>query len=532
MVCSLTRTAAEEVAGRDLPIPKERIGTLHSQANRALVGGYTGIADLPKYISEWNSEFPEMALSSSDRDIDEDNASPFDGKAPGDEAYNAMNVYRAKMVGSESWPMSVRAFALRWSDWKDSNGLIDFTDMLEMALQNQELAPGTPDVIFADESQDFSRLEMSLLLKWGQAAGQLVIVGDPYQSLYQWRGADPNVFFLGEAPEENQRVLRQSYRVPKAVHQAAASLIERMPGYRPVEYDPKLQCPNCNHEPVRFQNPCERCGQIVSQRIYVEGLCVHSDASLKNLEDILAVVESSIGLGQSVMILASCAYMLTGVIGELRREGIPFHNEYRRRNGAWNPLSRRGNSVSASDRLTAFLRMGEEGYWTKDDLKTWLSAAKCSQILPSGTSFKKFEEGPLQNVTTQEEIPYELLSILVGEVPIEASMAGDTAWYLEHLQAVRRKASEFPCAIYGKMGAGALKESPSVTVGTIHSVKGGEADVVILAPDLSPQGVESWHSSDEGKAAIYRLFYVGMTRAKSELYILNPMQASSAVRLL
>lgn len=508
MVCSLTRAAAEEVAGRDLPIARERVGTLHSHAYRSLAGGFTGIADLAKYIDEWNQEYPRLALSGGNNDLDEDNANPYSGDAPGDKAYNAMNFLRAKtgelsegtiVQGVE--PTKLREFSKLWSDWKQANDLIDFTDMLELALQNQDSAPGKPDIIFADEAQDFSALEWALLKKWGEAAGRLVIVGDPYQNLYEWRGSDSDLFFEGD--DETLRVLQQSYRVPAAVHNAAATFIEAMPGYRPITYYPT--------EEYGFYDALQ--------------------ASWKAFEPALKVLEESLSAGKEVMILTSCAYMLQPVIAMLRQRGIPFHNPYRKKNGAWNPLARRGNSISASDRLLAFLRMGEEGFWTKEDLRCWLGGMKCSEVLPSKMSFKKFEEGPLASIQEVEgEIPYELASILLGESAIEASMAHDTVWYLEHLQSTRRKAAEFPCKIAKRSEAASLQETPRVTVGTIHSVKGAESDVVILAPDLSQRGVESWHSGDGGKASIYRLFYVGMTRAKEELHILQPT-SPNAVRL-
>lgn len=36
VICSLTKTAAAEIASRDLPIPRENVGTLHALAFRAL----------------------------------------------------------------------------------------------------------------------------------------------------------------------------------------------------------------------------------------------------------------------------------------------------------------------------------------------------------------------------------------------------------------------------------------------------------------------------------------------------------------
>lgn len=503
LVCSLTRAAAHEatteVQERKLYLDSSAIGTLHSHAYRAMIGGVSGIADTPKFASEWNREYPDMAITAADRDLEEDNASPSEGEGSGDEAYNTMNLYRARMVDPEVWSAPVKAFAVKWEQWKQANNLIDFSDMLELALANQDHAPDNPDVIFADEAQDFSRLEMSLLLKWGEAAGQLVIVGDPYQSLYQWRGADPDIFFMGDVPDNHKKPLGQSYRVPVAAHNAAMSWIEAMPGYEPIEYLPTEEY----------------------------GLYEHLRASIKQPEEWLHVVEEALTKPiepgkDAVMILASCAYMLIPVIRALREAGIPFHNPYRRKNGAWNPLARR-SGASASDRLSSFLRMGEEGFWAKNDLECWLSGVRCSEILPSGTSYKKFSEGPLAAVA-EGEIPYDFAEILLGDAAVEAGMASDTLWYLEHLQSTRRKAAEFPVAIAERSGRVSLQETPRVTVGTIHSVKGGEADTVIVAPDLSQRGVESWLNGGEDKQAIYRLFYVAMTRAKENLYILDPAE--------
>src|SRR3972149_3917453 len=188
MVCSLTRTAAAEVAGRDLPLRQEAIGTLHSHAYRSLRSGKIAIADAPEHLTEWNDTYPEMTLSGG-RILDEDNAAPNHGQpTEADASYLDYNNQRARLAGRETWRQSTQAFANVWEHWKREQLLMDFTDLLETALRDAKMAPGDPGVIFADEAQDFSALEMALLQKWGAAAGRLVVVGDPWQSLYEWRG--------------------------------------------------------------------------------------------------------------------------------------------------------------------------------------------------------------------------------------------------------------------------------------------------------------------------------------------------------
>jgi len=60
-----------------------------------------------------------------------------------------------------------------------------------------------------------------------------------------------------------------------------------------------------------------------------------------------------------------------------------------------------------------------------------------------------------------------------------------------------------------------------LTVGTIHSVKGGEADTVILAPDISSAMYEAM-SDRKGYDNVAKQFYVGFTRSKYNLFILSP----------
>lgn len=90
----------------------------------------------------------------------------------------------------------------------------------------------------------------------------------------------------------------------------------------------------------------------------------------------------------------------------------------------------------------------------------------------------------------------------------------DLSWYRQHLDPVRVRSLAYPLQVARHCGVAALEQEPSVTVGTIHSVKGGEADVVYLFPDLSPAGVVDWLHASERRNSVLRLYYVGMTGPK------------------
>ena len=70
-----------------------------------------------------------------------------------------------------------------------------------------------------------------------------------------------------------------------------------------------------------------------------------------------------------------------------------------------------------------------------------------------------------------------------------------------------------------------LKEGARIKLSTIHSVKGGEEDNVVILPDLTHSTQLSY---DRNKDDENRLFYVGATRTKEHLHIVRPKDENKA----
>ena len=64
-----------------------------------------------------------------------------------------------------------------------------------------------------------------------------------------------------------------------------------------------------------------------------------------------------------------------------------------------------------------------------------------------------------------------------------------------------------------------LNSSPRITLSTIHGVKGGEQDNVVLLTDLSRNTQRNYENNPDDEN---RLFYVGATRTKNHLHIVKP----------
>ena len=64
-----------------------------------------------------------------------------------------------------------------------------------------------------------------------------------------------------------------------------------------------------------------------------------------------------------------------------------------------------------------------------------------------------------------------------------------------------------------------ITQTPRITLSTIHGAKGGEADNVLLLPDITKSASDH---NDIDPDELHRLFYVAVTRAKKSLHILEP----------
>ena len=476
LVVSLTRAAAMEAGGRDTGLDEIMIGTLHSHCYRAL-GGPTVIDR--GLVASWNETRAGKLFPLSPGTFDRE---PGEGGArPGDEVLWQLELARARCLPEAALPPKVQQFAKLWREWKAEADVVDFTDMIERAWSDVPIPPHSPGVLFADEAQDLSRLETRLLRRWGAQVDKLILVGDPAQALFDWRGADPEV--LTDASP--WKVLSQSYRVPRAVHQRAMSILRRMEIPQP-EYHPR------DEDGAYEESPMELTGATLVDE--VKGALIDG----------------------TVMVIATCEYMLRPFITLLRQAGVPYHNPYSPR-GQWNPFTTAGTSTR--ERLLAYLSGRRQEFWSPAQLKLWVPMIG-AKWLRRGAK-KRIEE--LEDEATPAETIGFARSQLFDPDHIAEVGALDPRWLVAASTAAYQPRLEFPVRCYEVGGFHALESPPRVVVGTVHSVKGGEAETVFVAPDVSPQGYHQWQRRGwYGQDAIRRVFYVAATRAKGRLVWLAP----------
>lgn len=508
LVTSFSRAAAAELAGRDLPISPERIGTLHAHCYRAL--GAPQIAEAN--VDEWNRQYPHLQITPvrKQNKLDGEEAGEEDGRIrSGDLWLQELNRFRGLMIPVEGWSANLRDFAARWKEYKDALALLDFTDLIETCYRDIAAAPKRPAVIFADEAQDLNRMQLALIRKWGRHCNYFIVCGDEDQTIYSFSGASPDAMLDPDIPDDHKIILKQSYRVPRVVHAAADKFIRQVTRRQEKAYLPRPEDGACLRGPL--------------------------NASYKSPDYwVVKTVAEHAANGQTVMVLASCAYMLEPLVAVLRKDAIPFHNPYRRSNGYWNPI-RLGRKGSTANRILALLAahpdFGDDRRdWTLGDLALWAEWLQSKGILKHGAKKRLhaadaaapatietldgvFEHGALESLLEAFEGDYRRL----------------LGWWRRRLTADVHKRIQFPTEITLAHGPSALLEPPKVIVGTIHSVKGGEADVVFLFPDLSDSGLTAYRRHGPPRDAVIRTFYVGMTRARERLYLCAPDSAAAAL---
>lgn len=160
--------------------------------------------------------------------------------------------------------------------------------------------------------------------------------------------------------------------------------------------------------------------------------------------------------------------------------------------------------------------------WTNRELGDWIELVNTRNVLSRGGKAIITHLADTRGGALVED---ETLKLFADPTHITALAEGrETAtdaisWLEDHLRGDKVKPSAFVREAAKGGGLDVFKVVPRVFVGTIHSFKGAEADVVYVIPDVSKAAYRQWIMGD--RDGVVRMFYVAMTRAREELVILE-----------
>ena len=191
--------------------------------------------------------------------------------------------------------------------------------------------------------------------------------------------------------------------------------------------------------------------------------------------------------------LATCGYMLGELEEDLRYQGLPYTI-----NGK-SPIKQ--DSIKA---VSAWNRLNEHEQISYNDVSAIYANLKSGVGVQRGyKGLKTLEEGQV----------YDVESLTMHHGLLNAGIPWDVAF-----NTIGEADKSYIMSLEKHGGLGV---EPKINLSTIHMAKGGECDNVMLMTDLSRANKEEMEiDSDDTN----RVFYVGATRAKQSLHIINPQQ--------
>jgi len=384
-----------------------------------------------------------------------------------------------------------RSIIDRYEQRKLLDNRIDFVDLLCMfagvrcRVDGCETTRPLGDVPhvpvwFFDEQQDASALldRVCHRLISHDACRWVYVVGDPFQAIYGWAGADSRLFRKWDAATE--RIMPKSYRCPDAVLRMGEDCIRDCSDY----FDRKIL-------------PADHGGTVDS--VWgTGGMVSHLNPASE----------------RTVGIAVRTNYQLGIVARHLDENNIPWKPT--RGHGGWSAPAR-------SETIAAFvaLQHGKPISWD-----AW---GRCVNAMPARDMFRrgaKAENKRKASAMSEHHPDVKLWAEGLGHV-------GVTPAGLETIQSGRWTAwvpkSDMWLAAAQRWGVDAVTR-PRVNVGTVHSMKGAEFDDVYLNTAVSRPVVRS-QSTPDGWDEERRVEYVGVTRARHRLVLVHQRGATAAMRL-
>ncbi|MBI4534950.1 MAG: UvrD-helicase domain-containing protein, partial [Ignavibacteriae bacterium] len=391
-----------------------------------------------------------------------------------------------------------------------------------------------------DEYQDTNRVQYRLIKELSKLRQNICVVGDDAQSIYSFRGADIRNILEFEKDYPNCRVFRleQNYRSTKTILDAAHSIIRNNTNQIPK----KLWTENREGEPVVLtvcEDDREEGFRIVAR---VEAESRKNKLDLKDFAVLYRTNAQSRSL-EDALRRSGIPYNIVGGVEFYKRREIKDVLAYLRL--VVNPrdeesLLRIINGPSRSIGDTTIRKLRRLAKELSQSLFDALDSAEVMNLLPSRTAnaVRRFHGLITKYIRLKSEVSAsELARALVDEIGIlnefKSENTQESLARRENVQELLSALSEFSDLHSGAGLEDFLAEVSlvsdvdtadfgrnAVTLMTLHAAKGLEFPVIFitgLEEGLFPLSNSSMETEDMEEER--RLFYVGMTRAMSRLYL-------------
>ncbi|WP_342514899.1 ATP-dependent helicase [Sporosarcina sp. FSL K6-1522] len=414
--------------------------------------------------------------------------------------------------------------------------LLDFDDMLTIAEQalreDEELGNhfrNLYDYLLTDESQDTSLVQHKIVEHLVAHHGNLCVVADDDQSIYTWRGAEPDYLldFRKVYPDAQVLMMERNYRSSQDIVEMASKFIKR----NDKRYPKEMHTTNGKCEPItirQLDNPKQQLEYVTYELL--------GETDLNEVAILFRNNSSS-----------------TMYVNELHRRGIPFFMKDADDKffSHWIVkdilnFMRLSFNTERKD-IFAKIVMKMNLFISRSMLTKFENAATTGNVFDAfiqtvdlkDSQAKKLADYKKGYAVIPEMRPERVIQLIRHDLGYEAALKSRAEKFgyridnllgildtLEGIAAQLRTMVEFANRLKElEKAVQNAKFNPSdnaVTLSTFHSAKGLEFRRVFMIDLL--KGIIPSEEDEHEQATLEearRLFYVGMTRAKERLELLS-----------
>lgn len=151
------------------------------------------------------------------------------------------NIFNQKKVETTVFPDDMDCYfeankliIEKGNEMADKLQVIDYSDMLYLPFKLQLSPIQRFDHLFIDECQDLSHSQLAVAMKYVKKGGRVLSVGDPYQSIYGFTGADIESFEkIRGLPNTVKLPLSKCFRCPENVIELAQHFRKDITPFQP-----------------------------------------------------------------------------------------------------------------------------------------------------------------------------------------------------------------------------------------------------------------------------------------------------------
>lgn len=349
-----------------------------------------------------------------------------------------------------------------WRDHKRSTRHFEHHDYVR-AAREEGFAPNC-EVAIVDEIQDYSESEMRLVKQWREQGIEVIVAGDPDQSIYGFKGAQPSL--MKDLVADQSANYAVSRRCPAEIANVANALLGEERMYA-----------------AETGGNLHKTDELASG--VADAIRLYTPEGFSSLDD----------PDTPVQVLSRTNWQVAEIQERLMEYGIPFN----RLDDGYNP-------------------------WTDGDLNMVRASSAVRQMQSSSPVPRAYMKELLKMASNTEDRVSRLQRIEWGGVSPDVRMVDPWSAFPD-VNSVREAVSRLNASdMRKKMLMGIVRSDLTidpnrVKVGTIHASKGSECRCVVLSDAYSKSMKKRFHRDDTFNSEERRVYYVAVTRADTALVL-------------